>query len=80
MPTTKKKIARKLKNKSGIRNKPRTRAFKKAAKKPAGTLGKKIETQNRKIAPSGTSLEVFEVVETQVYERPVLGELDEEET
>lgn len=82
MPMTKKKIASKLKGKTGTRKRRARRAIKRVAKNPARTPRKKIATQtgNKKTVPPGTSLEVFEVVETEVYEQPVLGEFQEEES
>lgn len=80
MPMTKKKVAGRLKKRVRTPRRPAARAAKRTPKKRSQMLRKKIETGQKKIAPRGESLEVLEVVETQVFDEPLIVELDAEES
>lgn len=78
MPLTKKKVAARLKKRVRTPKRPVARSVKRNAKKRSEMLRKKIETGKKKIAPE--SLEFVEVVETQVFDEPLIVELHEEES
>ncbi len=76
-----KKLTSKLNKKTGTRKRSTTGALKRAAKKRSQPSRKRIELKDRneKLAPRGTSVEVVEVLETEIYEEPEFREFEEDE-
>lgn len=81
MPTKSKKIVRKPNKKIEARKKLISEPSRKVARKRLQRPHKKTEIgmENPKLAPHRPSVEVIEVLETQIYEEPMLSELEEEE-
>ena len=81
MPLKKKPTSR-TRAKIRSRRKPVTKAMKRVAKRAGGVSRRKLArrpTSGKALTAPGSPIEVFEVVETEIYEEPELEIIEEEE-